>query len=120
MNYSREEVEAIDTAEGHQTLIRLQWREFAAFAWREYLSLGRGAIVVDLKRAAMERTGKIPTYYVADQSEKLRKRGGWPNDDVEEIIESYDPEQDVVFLFIRLNSEIYYYNVTDERTPPEA
>jgi len=43
-----ERIKAIDTADGHQTLIRAQWKDFASFAWKRYLSEGRGAIVIDM------------------------------------------------------------------------
>lgn len=112
----------MDSADGHQTLIRMQWRDFAAFAWRQYTARGRGAVVVDLKRAAEEESSstQIPTYYVAESSEQLAKRGGWPSEEVEELIREYDPRQDVVFLFIRLDGEVFHYNVSDELTPPDA
>ena len=119
---SSEQIKTMDTADGHQTLIRLQWRDFAAFAWQQYSTRGRGAVIVDLKRAAAEgaSTSQIPTYYVAESTEQLNKRGGWPNAEIEELIREYDPRQDVVFLFIRVDGEVFHYNVSDEITPPDA
>ena len=119
---STEQIKAMDSADGHQTLIRLQWRDFAAFAWQQYLKRGRGAVVVDLKRAVEEggSSSQIPTYYLAESSEQLVKRGGWPSEEVEELIRDYDPRQDVVFLFIRLDGEVFHYNVSDDVTPPDA
>ena len=80
-----EEIRKLDTADGHETLIRAQWRDFASFAWQQYQLRGRGAIVVDLKRALADGnpSGSIPTYYVADESEQLKQRGGWPSDEIE-------------------------------------
>ena len=117
-----EQIKAMDTADGHETLIQAQWRDFAAFAWRQYLDRGRGAVVVDLKRAVDEgaSSSQIPAYYVANSSEQLKQRGGWPNEEIAELIQEYDPEQDVVFLFIRLDGDIFHYNVSDEMTPPKA
>jgi hypothetical protein len=119
---SPEQIKAMDSADGHQTLIRMQWRDFAAFAWQQYSARGRGAVVVDLKRAAAEASSssQIPTYYVAESSEQLAKRGGWPSEEIHELIHDYDPRQDVVFLFIRVDGEVFHYNVSDELTPPEA
>ena len=119
---SPDQIKSMDTADGHQTLIRMQWRDFAVFAWQQYSSRGRGAIVVDLKRAAAEggSSSQIPTYYVAEGSEQLDKRGGWPNAEIEELIREYDPRQDVVFLFIRLDGEVFHYNVSDEIAPTDA
>src|SRR5258705_8509362 len=75
------EIRKMDTADGHETLIKLQWRDFAAFAWQQYQARGRGAVVVDLKRAVDEGSpvAQIPSYYVADSSEQLKARGGWPS-----------------------------------------
>jgi len=101
--------------------MRSQWADFAAFAWEKYLSEGRGAVVIDLRHASKDGpTVGVPSYYVAEASEGLRKRGGWPSREVEEVIEGYDPEQDVVFIFLRLDGDVFHYNVSDELTPPEA
>ena len=116
-----ERIKALDTPDGHQTLIRTQWQDFAAFAWKHYLSEGRGAIVIDMNRAAEEGARfQVPSYYVADESEKLASRGGWPNEEVAEVVREYDPEQDVVFIFLTLAGEALYYLVSDELTPPQA
>jgi hypothetical protein len=111
----------MDTPDEHVTFMRSQWAAFAAFAWEKYLSEGRGAIVVDLRRASKGGpTINVPSYYVGERSEGLRKRGGWPNREVAEAIEEYDPEQDVVFIFLRLDGDVFHYNVSDELTPPAA
>ena len=119
---NEEEIRKLDSADGHETLIRAQWRDFAAFAWQQYQSRGRGAVVVDLKRAVEggNPAGQIPSYYVADSSEQLKARGGWPNDEIAEVIQEYDPEQDVIFLFIRVDGDVFHYNVSDEVTPSKA
>ena len=116
-----ERIKAIDTPDGHQTLIRAQWRDFASFAWKHYLSEGRGAIVIDMSRAGDEGSGfQVPSYYVAGRSEKLARRGGWPSREVAEVVAEYDPELDVVFIFLTLEGDWLYYLVSDELTPPQA
>ena len=115
------EIEAMDTPDEHVSFIRRQWAAMASFAWGKYLSEGRGAIVVDLRHASKDGpTINVPTYYVAEGSERLAERGGWPTSEVAEVIEDYDPEQDVVFIFLRLDGDVFYYNVSDELTPPQA
>jgi len=115
------QIESIDNADDHITLIRLQWPQFAALAWQKYLSDGRGAMVIDLNRAGTEGSNlNVPSYYVADSSESLRQRGGWPDPDIAEVVRTYDPELDVVFVVLRLNGECFYYNVSDEPAPPKA
>ena len=119
-------VEDLDTPDAHIAFIRAQWRDFAAFAWKKYSTEGRGAVVVDLSKAS--RSGAhlhgahlhVPTYYVADGSVRLSARGGWPSAEIADVIREYDPEQDVLFIFLRLDGDVFHYNVSDELTPPQA
>ena len=115
------EIAASDTPDEHLAFMRSQWREFAAFAWEKYLSEGRGAVVIDLKRASKSGARlQVPTFYLADGSERLRVRGGWPSDEVAQVIREYDPERDVVFIFLRLDGDAFHYDASDEITPPKA
>lgn len=114
-------VEDLDTPDAHVTFIRSQWRDFAGFAREKYLSEGRGAVVIDLRNVSKEGENlHVPTFYVAEGSERLATRGGWPSEEIEAVIKEYDPEQDVVFIFLRLDGDVFYYNVSDELTPPRA
>jgi hypothetical protein len=116
-----EKINEIDTPDDHETFLRSQWKEFATFAWANYLQQGRGAIVVDLKHASFGAAGlQMPAYYVANASDNLEKLGGWPNEEIAEAVKEYDPELDVVFLVWRVNDEIIHYVATDEITPPKA
>ncbi|MBI3654480.1 MAG: hypothetical protein HY231_25910 [Acidobacteria bacterium] len=116
-----EKLKSIDTPDDHETFLRSQWKDFAAFAWTNFLQHGRGAIVVDLKHAAFEKSGlQMPAYYVAEGSEKLRQHGGWPNAEIVQAVNDYDPELDVVFLVWRVNDDIIHYVATDDLTPPKA
>ena len=114
-------IEDLDTPDAHVTFIRSQWRDFAAFAWGKYLKKGRGAVVVDLMKASKSgEKFQVPSYYVAEGSERLSKRGGWPNQEIADVVNEYDPEQDVVFIFLRLDGDVFQYNASDELTPPQA
>lgn len=114
-------IEDLDTPDAHVTFIRSQWREFAAFAWSKYLTEGRGAVVVDLGKSSKSGESlQVPTYYIAEGSERLSRLGGWPNEEIAEVVNDYDPEQDVVFIFLRLDGDVFQYNASDELTPPEA
>lgn len=114
-------VEDLDTPDAHVTFIRSQWRDFAAFAWEKYLKEGRGAVVVDLIKASKSGESlQVPTFYVADGSERLSRLGGWPNEEIAEAVGEYDPEQDVLFIFLRLDGDVFHYNASDELTPPMA
>jgi hypothetical protein len=117
-NDMREKIRAMDTPDMHETFLRSQWKEFASFGWASFLKEGRGAIVVDLKRASFDASGlQMPAFYVAESSEALTKRGGWPSEEIAQAISEYDPELDVVFLVWRLDDEMIHYVATDEITP---
>lgn len=116
-----QQILALDTPDQHGTFIRVQWPAFAAFAWEKYQSQGRGAIVVDLRHAtATGSTINVPTVYVAEGSDQLARLGGWPNEEVAEVVRDYDPALDVIFIFLRLDGDVFHYNVSDELTPPQA
>jgi hypothetical protein len=117
----RESAKEIDDPYGHQSLIRSQWADFAAFAWKGYQAEGRGAVVLDLRNATRGRGAlNVPTYYVSEGSEALRRQGGWPNAEISEVVTSYEPELDVIFVVLRLDGDCFYYNASDEPTPPAA
>src|SRR6185312_4982472 len=114
-------VEDLDTPDAHITFIRSQWAEFAAYAWRKYLSEGRGAVVINLRNASKTPKGlHVPAYFISEGSKQLTDMGGWPDEEISEVIREYDPEQDVILLFLRLDGDVFYYNVSDELTPPQA
>ena len=114
-------IEDLDTPQGHLAFIRSQWVDFAAFAYERFKAHGRGAVVIDLKRAEkLDENLRVPTRYVADDSESLRKLGGWPSDEIHEIVQTYNPQEDVVFLILRLDGDIFHYNVSDDLTPSNA
>jgi hypothetical protein len=116
-----QQILALDTPDQHATFIRMQWPSFAAFAWEKYSSEGRGAMVIDLRHATIEGSAiNVPTVYVAEGSDKLSRRGGWPSEEVAEVIRDYDPAQDVIFIFLRLDGDVFHYNASDELTPPQA
>ena len=114
-------IEDLDTADAHIAFIRAQWRDFAAFAWEKFSIEGRGAVVVDLRKASrLASKLNVPTYCIAEGSTRLSARGGWPSDEIAEVIKEYDPQQDVVFIFLRLDGDVFHYNVSDDLTPPNA
>lgn len=91
-------------------LLGEQWLLFAALAYGEYLQKGRGAIFINL--ADSNTTGRgivIDPVYVAENSEELKRRGGWPHDEGEKtikLISSYDPEQMIIFILSHKSGRI--------------
>ncbi len=116
-----EQIKALDTPRGHYDFLCAQWRTFAAYAWSRYLEEGRGAIVLDLRNAAKAGSGiHLPTFYVAEGSDKLARRGGWPSADVEQAIHDYFPEEEIVFIVLRLDGDVFHYVGAADPAPPDA
>jgi hypothetical protein len=117
-NEVSEKIKALDTPDMHQTFLRSQWEEFAAFGWASFLKEGRGAIVINLKRASFDASGlQMPAFYVAEGSQSLARQGGWPSEEIAQVVREYDPELEVVFLVWRLDDEMIHYIAMDEITP---
>ncbi len=116
-----EQIAAMDTPRGHYDFLRSQWQNFAAFAWSRFLAEGRGAVVVDFRNAAKAGSGiHLPTYYVAEGSDKLVKRGGWPSAEIAQAISDYLPEEEIVFIVLRLDGDVFHYVGTADPAPPAA
>lgn len=114
------EIESIDTPEGHQNLLRAQWRDFAAFSWKKFLGEGRGAVVLDLRHASRDGSGlKVPTFYIAEASENLKARGGWPDEEIARAVADYNPREEIVFIILRLNGDVFHYTASDDPAPAD-
>ena len=64
----------------------------------------------------------IPSAYIAEESEALSEMGGWPNPEVAWMVRRYNPEQEVIFLFIGPNDQREFERVACQQglTPPQA
>lgn len=112
------------TDEEMMKLIGEQWLHFAPFAYSEYLKKGRGAILINLAEATTTGRGLvIEPVYIAEKSDELKRRGGWPHDEGDKtikLISSYDPEKMIIFILAhksgRINTMFMASQDTD-RTP---
>lgn len=110
---------ALDRPEEHQRLIKTQWENLALFSMRHYNSEGRGAVLLDLRGSTVRgSTIDVPAFYVATGSEQLAKRGGWP-DDVAELVDSYEPSEEVLFIVLTLDGAYVHYLVANDPPPGE-
>lgn len=111
-------VEDINSPGNHEAWIRDYWDDLAAKAYAGYLSEGRGALVFSLPEANDE--GFIPGAYVSEGSELHTKLGGWPAKKATEMIATYDPEEELVFMFIGLDFSVDCYLANFVPSPLEA
>jgi hypothetical protein len=71
--------------------IDAHWDELAAFAWRSYVTVGRGLVLVTAARdSAMLVEYETPSAAAADQD-------AWPDELLAAIVE-YNPATEVLFL----------------------
>lgn len=79
------------------------WPTLARMAYGEFVVKGRGALFINLNMPQSDTRGTFFTpIYVADGSEDLRARGGWPKGphrDTADLVATYDPKHMVVFIF---------------------
>jgi hypothetical protein len=119
-------VRFLRTKEGHDQFIMNSWRSLAALAWNQYCSEGRGVVAIFTNRAIDAGAGfgglVVPSSYIAEESEALSEMGGWPNPEVAWMVRRYNPEQEVIFLFIGSNGQREFERVTcqSKLTPPQA
>jgi len=119
-------VRFLRTKEGRDRFIAEGWRSLAALAWEKYLSEGRGVVVIFTNRAIDVGAGfgglVVPSAYIAEESEPLSDMGGWPSHEVAWMVRRYDPEQEVIFLFVGPDGQKEYERITrpGDLTPPQA
>jgi hypothetical protein len=119
-------VRLLRTKEGHDQFIKHGWRSLAALAWDKYRSEGRGVLVIFTNRAIDVGAGfdglVIPSAYIAEESEALSEMGGWPNPEVAWMVRRYNPEQEVIFLFIGPHNQREFERVAcqNDLAPPQA
>jgi hypothetical protein len=97
------------------------WTLLAAFAWQNFLELGRGAVVVQVDQMVQaaqdtQEMDVVVTYLPGGDVARLTS-------DTSEIIAAYDPESEVVILFTGLDwagNLAYRCKAGDGPLPPEA
>jgi len=108
-------VRFLRTKEGRDRFIAEGWRSLAALAWEKYRSEGRGVVAIFTNRAIDVGAGfgglVVPSTYIAEESEALSEMGGWPNPEVAWMVRRYDPEQEVIFLFVGPDGQGEYERV---------
>lgn len=106
----------------YRKFIKDHWVTCAAVAWAAYLNEGRGALVV-LVPPGMLTSGDgsyVSISYLAHCGEDLKLLGGWPHRYVTDLISTYDPKREVIFMFIDEDENVRFYSSDASITPPEA
>ena len=117
-------MEAYDQArEEHRSFLE-RHREFIADAARSgFRSRGRGAVfvfedaILEASRAAVPA---LTVEYVAEGSDALTRRGGWPTDAHAELVRGYDPAYTIIVLVGRRpgGTELFTYQLVTGAAEP--
>jgi hypothetical protein len=110
-------MEPTDNAEErHRTFLEENHARISSVARDGYREHGRGAIFIfeDGILDVMEgRAATVTIEYVADRSEALQRRGGWPTEAHALLVGDYDPDSSMVILVGRRRSgrELFTYQM---------
>ena len=101
-----------------QNLIAANIDRISAVSWDGYQKAGRGVVLVEGEEADEKRLQVGPLVYLSD-TEAQQERGGWPIEDVTEIVKVYEPENEVIVI-VRWRNGIGAYRFKPPTAPPTA
>ena len=101
-----------------QNLIAANIERISAFSWDGYQQAGRGVVLIEGEEADEKKLQVGPLSYLSDD-EAHEERGGWPIEDVADIVKVYDPESEVIVI-VRWRNGIGAYRFKPPIAPPAA
>ena len=108
----------------HKAFIEAHHARIAAVARTGYRDQGRGAVFMfedAILEAASGAAPGLTVEYVADGSDALVRRGGWPTEGHAELVRDYDPQRTMIVLVGRRigGRDIFTYKMLCDETPPD-
>jgi hypothetical protein len=94
---------------------------YAACAWYGYQRKGRGVVAVDFNVADRDAKGEIIGYgmeYLTLDDPVIGERGGWPVEQVPDLVKRYEPETQMVVLVCVPNEDGKGYTAHATRMGP--
>lgn len=101
-----------------QNLIAANVDRISAVSWDGFQKSGRGVVLIEGEEADEERLQVGPLVYLSD-TEAREDQGGWPIEDVAEIVKVYDPKSEVIVI-VRWRNGIGAYRFKPPIAPPAA
>jgi hypothetical protein len=100
----------------HRKFLEESHARISSIAREGYREHGRGVIFIfeDGILDVMEgRAATVTIEYVADQSEALQRRGGWPSEQHALLVSDYDPDSSMIILVGRRQGgrELFTYQM---------
>jgi len=82
-------------------MLRNDSRKWSALAKEQYSNRGRGILCFRFDAAKWSPGGKlVGVEYLTADDPKVDQRGGWPSEQIPQLIEEYDPQSQFLFLAI--------------------
>jgi hypothetical protein len=108
----------------HKAFIEAHHARIAAVARTGYREQGRGAVFMFEDAILEVASGAAPgltVEYVADGSEALVRRGGWPTEGHAALVRDYDPQRTMIVLVGRRigGRDIFTYKMLCDEPPPD-
>ena len=96
--------------------INENWEPIAGLAWAGYLEGGRGAMLIDFE----ELEGDEMNVMYFSENDIQSTFEGWPDPQLAELVEKYDPETEIVVIFRHPEEETSYYRLGSPNVPPPS
>lgn len=107
----------------HQDFLQQNMLELLAEAWRGYQLEGRGAVVIDDREAGAAshwQEREIKFNYYSNQK-AVSSNAGWPTKDVRKLVRDYNPQKQMVCVFLLPDNMCAAYKTwSKDFTPAEA
>lgn len=97
-----------------QNLIAANVDRISAVSWDGYQKAGRGVLLIYGEEADEKRLQVGPLVYHSEA-----EGGGWPTEEVADIVKDYDPEREVIVI-VRWRDDTDVYRFRPPMAPPAA
>jgi hypothetical protein len=97
----REGNQRLTAPEQHKEFIAQNWDHLAAAAWRGYQEVGRGFLDINVDKVQGDPPNdRFPPFCTYAADKHMKEQGlAYPTNELQRLVQIYDPEQSVVFLF---------------------
>ena len=106
----------------HKDFLNANWKAIASFAYGEFLSKGKGMVVVpetDFVFAARPELAPIHFRYVS-KADAEALLGDWNGSKEQGWIEIYEPKEKVILVIVRFDSGVSSYLIGAKPSPHDA
>lgn len=101
----------LDDQQLQREFIERNWSKFVYLSQEGYKAEGRGAVLVHAGWATGHGKDNQPAMYLGERNARST-RLGWPDEKAAEMVRSYDPQSQMVVIFVDKNNDIFCHKLT--------